>query len=280
MKTRPLLISLAALLGLGLLILSQVPLTSEAQESRAPEARPDPQHPLGSNNQPAPRGPSGTKGASEPTPTSTPEVPTKPPAAPPKAAPEAKAAAPGPKTAPPALDPLRQGSVLRPTREVLIGLAGIYEEAGKTYAWFNAGSRTFSHAVEAQVGERVRAGGFVLEVLEIDLEERWVRYAWLSKDAQVAVVEQVAARGELRLPEMGVYRLASGETLTVGKVNALGQVTLRVFPQTYADDPMQGYDNHTEAQAGATFKGVRTLRLVETSISSESQAGWVKLKLR
>lgn len=275
MNAKPLVIGLGALLGLGLVILSQTATPSEAQESQAPQGE-RPVRPA------APSAPAETKSA----PAAKPAAPAEKPAAPAEKPAEKPAEQPAaeapvaPAEPQAALEPLRQGSVLRPTRGVMIGLAGVYEEEGQTFAWFNAGSGSFSYAVEVQVGQRVRAAGFELEVLEIDLEQRWVRYAWIRKDAAAQATEAVAGKGELRLREMGVYRLASGEVLTVGNLSSQGEVTIRVFPKTYAQDPMQGYDNHVEAKAGAVFKGVRTLRVAETSLSTQDQAGWVKIQLR
>jgi hypothetical protein len=286
-STRNMALGLVGVLGLGLLAFSKLPRATQAQESRVPQSGPTAGSSPASAEAKAP-----AKSSKEQTATAKSEAPVKNEAPAKSEAPakneapaksEASAKSEAPQQAAPAvaaLDPLRQGSVLRPTRELVIGLSGVYEDGGETYAWFNAGTRAFTYAVEVQVGQRVRVGGFELEVLEIDLEERWVRYAWISKDATVPATKKVAAQGELRLREMGVYPLASGEVLTVGNVNALGKVTIRVFPKTYASDPMQGYDNHVEAQAGAVFKGVRALRLVETSISAQTQAGWVKIQLR
>lgn len=267
MHVRNLVFGVGALLGLALLILSQT--GSHAEES--PQATPTPAE-LAKTAEKASEEPNQAPVKKGP---ASPEAPAK---ASPKAPRKAPKEAPAASEASP--DPLRQGSVLRPRREVLIGLAGIYRDGGATYAWFNAGTRAFTYSVEVMVGGRVRAGGHELEVLEVDLEQRWVRYAWTKTDASEPLVTQVAASGTLRLREMGVYHLADGKVLTVGNVSAAGAVSIRVFPKAYADDPMQGYDNHTEVQAGAALSGVRKLRVLQTSLPSETEAGWVEIELQ
>lgn len=272
MHVRNLIFGVGALLGLALLILSQTPRGSHAEEG-----------PQEASSTPAAPAKAAEKTAQKASERPTQQAPARAPAeASPKAPSEAPAKAPTEARAASQVshDPLRQGSVLRPRREVLIGLAGIYRDGGVTCAWFNAGTRTFTYSVEVRVGQRVRAGGHELEVLEVDLEQRWVRYAWARTNASESLVTQVAASGTLRLREMGVYQLADGKVLTVGNVTSTGAVSIRVFPKTYADDPMQGYDNHTEVRAGAALSGVRTLRVLQTSLPSETEAGWIEIELQ
>jgi hypothetical protein len=179
------------------------------------------------------------------------------------------------------LDPLVQGSVLRPRRDVLIGLSGFprLRRGGQDVqlAWFSVGTRPMTYAVEVAVGGRVRAGGYELEVLEIDPERRQVRYRWTAEPtASVPMVQSLPqSAGKLRLRAMGLYRLSDGSVVGVGNVISTdkgGAVSLTVFPASYAKDPMQGYDNHVRVRAGK-LDGARAVRL------SQVQGAWVELEL-
>lgn len=167
----------------------------------------------------------------------------------------------------------------------MIGLSGFprVRRGGSTtqLAWFSVGVRPVTYAVEIGVGERLRAGGHELEVLEIDPEARLVRYRWTKVPSGEAFVQPAGAGGDrLRLSEMGLYRLADGRVIGVGNVIATdegGAVSLTVFSAGYAKDPMAGYENHVRVRAGEPLESATT-KVLQVRVGTGSR-GWVELAL-
>jgi hypothetical protein len=81
---------------------------------------------------------------------------------------------------------------------------------------------------------------------------------------------------------MGLYRLDDGSVVAVGNViptDRGGTVSVAVFPENYAQDPMQGFDNHVRVRVGQPLRGKRPIRVHALGAASTGKRGWVELKL-